>query len=201
MVLRAILLVVFTLALVITGSTDDAGLKVGDQARDFELKNVDGKMVSLADFDDAKGYIIVFTCNTCPYAKAYEDRIVALHKKYAPQGYPVVAINPNDAAIQPGDSYEAMQQRAQEKALPYPYLLDDTQQIATFYGATRTPHVYVLDGDLRVQYIGAIDNNYKDAQQANERYVESAVEALKGGQTINPSTTKAIGCGIKWREQ
>jgi len=174
------------------------GYQVGDKAADFKLKNVDGKMVSLADNKAAKGYIVVFTCNTCPYAKAYESRIVELNKKYAPQGFPVVAINPNDPSVAPGDSYAAMQ----TKKYAFPYLLDETQQVARTYGATRTPHLYVLvrkGSDLEVAYIGAIDDNSEDATAVKTKYVENAMTEILGGKPATTSSTKAIGCTIKWK--
>ena len=174
--------------------------KPGDVATDFKLKNVDGKFVSLADYSKAKGYIVVFTCNHCPYAVAYEDRIIALDKKYASKGYPVIAINPNDPAAQPKDSYQAMQVRAKEKAFSFPYLFDDGQKIYPQYGATKTPHVFVLNkekGKNVVRYIGAIDNNYADAADVSERYVEAAVDALLAGKEVKQTTTAAIGCSIK----
>ena len=176
------------------------GYKPGDVATDFKLKNVDGKFVSLADYSKAKGYIVVFTCNHCPYAVAYEDRIIALDKKYASKGYPVIAINPNDPAAQPKDSYQAMQIRAKEKAFSFPYLFDDGQKIYPQYGATKTPHVFVLNkekGKNVVRYIGAIDNNYADAADVSERYVEAAVDALLAGKEVKQTTTAAIGCSIK----
>lgn len=173
---------------------------IGDAAADFSLPGVDGKKVSLADYGDAKGFIVVFTCNTCPYAKAYEDRIIALDKKYKSLGYPVIAINPNDPVIQPKDNMEAMKARAKEKGFTYPYLLDEGQKVYPQYGATRTPHVFVLkkDGDKNiVKYIGAIDNNYEDASQVSDRYVEEAVDNLLIGREVARSKTVAIGCAIK----
>ena len=156
-------------------------------------------MVSLADIKDAKGYIVVFTCNQCPYAIAYEDRIIELHKKYAPLGYPVIAINSNDKVRQPGDSYDNMQKRVKEKSIPYAYLYDETQEIAQTYGATRTPHVFLLDKDRVVRYIGAIDDNSEEASEAKEKYVENAIDALRAGKEVPVKQTKAIGCGIKWK--
>jgi peroxiredoxin len=179
------------------------GYQPGDVATDFSLKNVDGKMVSLANYKSAKGFIVVFTCNHCPFAKAYENRIIDLHKKYAAKGYPVIAINPNDPAREPEDSYENMQKRAKEMKYGFPYLIDETQGTAKAYGATRTPHVYVLKKGgkgLTVQYIGAIDDNYEDPSQVKTKYVEQAVDALLSNKPVNPATTKAIGCGIKWRK-
>jgi len=178
------------------------GLKVGDQAMDFNLKNVDGQMVSLAGNKDVKGYILIFTCNTCPYSVAYEDRIIELHQKYAPKGYPVVAVQPNDGQRSPGDSFGNMQKRAKDKGFPFPYLLDETQEVTRTYGATNTPHVYVLDrksGDTFViEYIGTIDNNSKNAADADKHYVMDALESLLDGNSVQTTKTKAIGCTIKW---
>ncbi len=176
------------------------GYKVGDVATDFKLKNVDGKMVSWADYPQAKGFIVVFTCNHCPYAKAYEDRIIALDKKYKPLGYPVIAINPNDPVSLPDDSYANMQVRAREKGFTFPYLFDDGQKVYPAYGATRTPHVFVLQKTAQgnvVRYMGAIDDNYEDASAVKVPYVANAVDALLANKTVSPDFTKAIGCGIK----
>lgn len=174
------------------------GYQVGDKAADFKLKNIDGRMVSLADNKAAKGYIVVFTCNTCPYAKAYESRIVGLHDKYAAKGYPVVAINPNDPAVAPGDSYAAMQ----TKKYAFPYLQDESQQVAKTYGATRTPHLYVLTrkgSDFVVSYIGAIDDNSEDPKLVKTKYVENAMTEILAGKSPSTTSTKAIGCTIKWK--
>ena len=176
------------------------GYKVGDVATDFKLKNVDQKMVSLSDYKDAKGFIVVFTCNHCPYAKAYESRIIALDQKYASKGYPVIAINPNDPKVEPTDNFEAMQVRAKEKAFTFPYLFDDGQTVYPQYGATKTPHVFLLNkenGKNIVRYIGAIDDNYADVNDVSNKYVEAAVDALLANQPIAQTTTVAIGCSIK----
>lgn len=177
------------------------GLKVGDKAADFKLKNVDGKDYALTDLKKAKGYVVIFTCNHCPYAIAYEERIIALHKKYEALGYPVVAINPNDKKVQPADSYEKMQERAKEKQYGFLYLYDETQEIAKAFGATRTPHVYILDKDLTVKYIGAIDDNSESAEAVQSKFVENAIDALREGKEVPVAETKAIGCTIKWRKQ
>ena len=179
------------------------GYKVGDTAADFKLKNVDGKLVALADYPAAKGFIVVFTCNTCPYAQAYEQRIIDLNTRYAPQGYPVVAINPNDPATVPGDSYAAMQQLAKAHHYAFPYLQDETQQVAHLYGATRTPHLYVLQREgqgLKVAYVGAIDDNSEDAKLVKTKYLDNALADLLAGKAVAQPTTQAIGCSIKWRK-
>ena len=176
------------------------GYQIGDVATDFSLPNVDGKMVSLSDFADAKGFIVIFTCNTCPYSIAYEDRIIALDKKYSDQGYPVIAINPNDPAAIDGDELSDMNVRAEEKGFTFPYLQDIGQQIYPQYGATKTPHVFVLqkDGaDNIVRYIGAIDDSSRNPKKVKKRYVEQAVDALLAGEAPTTTKTKAIGCSIK----
>lgn len=177
------------------------GYKIGDTAQDFKLKNVDGKSVSLASLKEAKGYIVIFTCNHCPYAKAYEERIIELHQKYASLGFPVIAVNSNDKDVQPADNFANMKKRAKEKKYPFPYLYDATQDVAKSFGATRTPHVYVLDKNRVVRYIGAIDDNSEDPTAVKEKYVGSAVDALLSGQDVAVKETKAIGCGIKWRKK
>ncbi|GAA3610411.1 thioredoxin family protein [Flavivirga amylovorans] len=176
------------------------GYKIGDVAEDFSLKNVDDNMVSLSDYKDAKGFIVTFTCNTCPYAVMYEDRLIALNKKYASKGYPVIAIMPNNTDVKPGDSMEAMKTRAKNKGFTFPYLIDAGQKVYPKYGATKTPHVFLLQKTDRgnvVKYIGAIDDNYKDASAVKTRYVENAVDALLEGKDVKQTETKAIGCSIK----
>lgn len=181
-------------------TTVGSGYKVGDIATDFKLENIDGAKVSLSDYKYAKGFIVIFTCNTCPYAVSYEDRIIALDKKYASKGYPVIAIMPNSTAIQPSDNMENMKQRAKQKGFTFPYLIDEGQKISPQYGATKTPEVYVLQKSSKgneVKYIGAIDDNYQDAKAVKSKYVESAVDALLSGRPIKETQTRAIGCSIK----
>ena len=192
------------IALLATASTFAQGYQVGDKATDFRLKNVDGKMVSMSDYPDAKGIIVIFTCNHCPYSKLYEDRIIAINNKYADKGYPVIAINPNDSIRQPDDSYSKMIIRAKEKGFTFPYLLDAGQHITRAYGASRTPHVFLLQKegkDYIVRYIGAIDDNSKDPAAVQEKYLENAVDNLLAGKKPDPDFTKAIGCTIKWAEK
>jgi peroxiredoxin len=176
------------------------GYKIGDKAEDFRLLNVDGKYVSMSDFPNAKGFVVIFSCNHCPFVVAYEDRMIALHKEFAPKGFPVIAINPNDTILQPQDSYTLMKKRAKEKNFPFPYLIDANQTVYPKYGATRTPHVFLLrrDGsDLRVAYIGAIDDNHQDATKVTEKYLANAINAVISGKQPNPDVTRAIGCTIK----
>jgi peroxiredoxin len=181
-------------------STIEDGYKVGDLATDFSLKNIDDKIVSLSDFKEAKGFILIFTCNTCPVSVLNEDRILALDKKYKKLGYPVIAINPNNPAVQPGDSFKLMKVRAKEKGFTFPYLFDDGQKIFPQYGASATPHVYILQKEkegLRVKYIGAIDNSSRNPAMVKTKYVENAVDALLKGKEVEVNFTRAIGCSIK----
>jgi glutathione peroxidase-family protein len=193
----------FLLVLVVAFSFRPAAYEVGDVVSDFKLKNVDGKMVSMADYSSAKGFIVIFDCNTCPFSKGYNERIVALHNKYADKGFPVIAINPNAAEISKGDSYEEMVKRARQKNYPYAYLHDETQAVAKAFGASNTPHVFVVaksGGSLKVAYIGTIDDNARDGAGAQKKYVENAVDELLAGKAVTQPKTKAIGCGIKWRD-
>ncbi|RTE55459.1 thioredoxin family protein [Arenibacter aquaticus] len=173
------------------------GYKIGDVATDFKLKNVDGNMFSLSDIEKAKGYIVVFTCNECPFAKMYEDRLIALHNEYAPKGYSVIAINPNVSDSNTREGFKAMQKRAEEKEFPFVYLADEGQKIAPQYGALRTPHVFLLDHERKVQYIGTIDDNARSAENVKVKYVVNAIESLENDEKPNPNFTKAIGCQVK----
>tara|TARA_R100001369_G_C3309827_1_gene167131 strand:+ start:459 stop:1070 length:612 start_codon:yes stop_codon:yes gene_type:complete len=199
--LKLLTIMTFGLALfAFTNITIDKGYAVGDIATDFSLENIDGKMVSLSDYKDAKGFIVIFTCNTCPYAVAYEDRVEALNKKYADKGYPVIAIMPNNTDVKPGDNIEAMKARAKAKGFTFPYLMDKGQKIYPQYGATKTPHVYILEKTKKgntVKYIGAIDDNYKDAEAVTVKYAEDAVDSLLKNKDIDVKSTRAIGCSIK----
>ena len=190
----------FLTLLISTTLSAQNGYNIGDVATDFKLENIDGNFISLSNFSEAKGFILIFTCNTCPYAVAYEDRIEALNKKYAPMGYPVVAVMPNNTTIKPGDSLEAMKKRAIEKGFTFPYLIDRKQSIFPQYGATKTPHVFILQKSNTkniIRYIGAIDDNYKSASMVKVKYVENAVEELLIGKEVTVAKTKAIGCSIK----
>ncbi|WP_293308031.1 thioredoxin family protein [Pedobacter sp. UBA5917] len=200
--MKTLILMAFMLLSAVTFAQTE-GYKVGDVVKDFSLKNVNNKTVSLADYKDAKGYIVVFTCNTCPVAKAYQDRVSALNATYAAKGYPILAINPNDAGAVPDESFEKMQALASEKKFNFPYLLDPDHVVTKQFGATRTPHVFVLnktDKGNVVEYIGAIDNDPEEANSARTEYVKNAVNELAAGKKPAIASTKAVGCGIKWKK-
>ena len=193
-------LFILTTFSVLNPSSISKGYQIGDMVDNFKLQNIDGKMVSLSDYNNSKGVIVVFTCNTCPYAVAYEDRIVALDKAFAPKGYPVLAIMPNNIKVKPADDLSHMKKRAEEKGFTFPYLIDADQTVYPKFGATKTPHVYILKTTSKghqVKYIGAIDDNFQDAQKVKTTYVADAVEALLNGKEVSISETRAIGCTIK----
>ena len=184
----------------INSKTVAVGYKIGDEATDFKLKDVNGKMVSLSDYPEAKGFVVIFTCNTCPFAVASEQRMVDLDKEFKPKGYPVIAINPNNPVVQPDDTYVLMQQKAKEAGFTFPYLYDESQTIQAKYGPTKTPHVYLLqkeNGKNIVKYIGAIDDNVRHAAQVKDRFLANAVNELIEGKEVTVKQTKAIGCSVK----
>ncbi|MBR8535173.1 thioredoxin family protein [Carboxylicivirga sediminis] len=185
------LLLMFALSLVAM-----AQVQVGDVAPKFKLLNTDYTEVALEDYNEQEGVILIFTCNHCPYAKFYEERIKQLHSAYKSQGFPVVAINPNDSVKYKEDGFSYMV----DKGYEFPYLLDN-EGIYKAYGANKTPHVFLLlksgADNFKVGYIGAIDDSPQDASEVQLKYLENAIKAVKKGTAINPTLTKAIGCSIK----
>lgn len=203
MLIIAGLVVVVVVLFVNALETNSEGYGVGSTVKDFKLPSTSGNDVSLADYPKAKGFIIVFTCNTCPYAKLYEQRIIELDKKYSGKGYPVIAINPNDVSKQPGDSMKDMVELVEKKSYPFPYLRDDSQEVTKNFGATKTPHVYVLNrqsNKIVVEYIGAIDDSPREEADVQVRYVEKAVDALMLGKKPEVTEQRAIGCTVKWKD-
>ncbi len=189
----------FSVLFFFTVSIVNGQYAIGDIAENFSLKNVDGKSVSLTDFKDVKGYVVIFTCNHCPFSQLYEERIKDLDKNYKQKGFPVIAINPNDATKVPEDSFDEMAKRAKKYKYTFPYLHDETQQTAKAFGATRTPHVFILDNEFRIQYIGAIDDDSEGDKKNKTKYVEKAINDLLNGKQPQIKETKAIGCTIKWK--
>lgn len=168
----------------------------------FSLPNIDGGEISMESFPEAKGFIVVFTCNHCPYAIAYESRIIELDKKFRAQGFPVIAISSNDVAKYPQDSPENMKLRAETKGFTFPYLFDESQEIAKAFEAERTPHVYIIqnsEAGPEIVYKGAIDDNYQRPAEVKQKYVEEVVEKLIRGENVEYFETPAVGCSIKWK--
>ena len=194
------ILSMFALTLFFAGAPESDTYQIGDVVNDFSLKNVDSKMISLSEYAE-KGAIIIFDCNTCPYSKAYRTRIQALDAKYFSKGFPVIAINSNNPERSPDDSFENMIKYANDHEFKHAYVNDTDQSVAKVFGATNTPHVFIVKkegGKFVLSYIGAIDNNTKDADAADKKYVEDAVDAILEGKTPPMTKTKAIGCTIKW---
>lgn len=174
-------------------------LNIGDEAIPFTLPGVDGEAYSLSNYQDKAAVAVVFTCNHCPYARAWEDRIVSIQNDYADQGVQVLAINANDAEKYPDDGFQQMQQRAGEKSFSFPYLHDESQEVATAYGAERIPEVFLFDGDRKLAYHGAVDDNYDDPNAVEERYLRDAIDAVLSGGEPPASETRPVGCTIKWK--
>lgn len=173
-------------------------LRIGDEAPDFSLPGVDGKTHTLSEYGEYKVLVVIFTCNHCPYVKAYDDRIIALQKELGPRGVMFVGINSNEDAGYPEDSFPNMVRKAEEAGLNYPYLRDESQQTATAYGATHTPEIFVFDAARGLRYSGKIDDNWREPRRVRERYLHDALTELIGDKEVSNPETYAIGCTIKW---
>ena len=177
---------------------DSVGLLLGASAIDFQLKGVDGKTHSLNSFSDKKALVVIFSCNHCPYVQAYEDRMVQIQKDYSPKGVTIVAINSNDDTGYPEDSYPNMIKRAKERGFNFPYLRDDTQEIAKKYGAICTPHVFAFDQQPRLQYKGRIDDN-RNPESVKTKDLRNALDAILAGHKPSVQETRPFGCSVKWK--
>jgi peroxiredoxin len=176
-----------------------ANVKIGDAALGFELPAVDGNNYSLAAIAQGKSATaVVFMCNHCPYVLGWMDRLMAIARDYAEQGVAFVGINSNDPAKYAADDFPGMQKQAAEWGLPFPYLHDETQEVATAYGAERTPEVFLFDADLALRYHGAPDDNY-DATKASVPYLRNALDAVLAGKEPALAETPPVGCTVKWK--
>jgi peroxiredoxin len=178
---------------------EDKELAVGTKAPEFNLKGTDGEKHTLASYTGkAKATVVVFTCNTCPYSKAYEPVLLELAAKYKEQPVKFVLINSNSIKVKPEDSYEHMVELAKAKSYPFPYLYDESQDVAHSYGARVTPHVFLVDDKQICRYRGRIDDNVK-REEAKQFDLINAIDAMLAGKEIPVAETKAFGCGIKWK--
>ena len=168
------------------------------QAPDFCLPGVDGRDWALADFADAAALVVVFTCNHCPYAIAYEERLIALQREFSERGVSFVAICSNDATTHPGDGFEAMKVHAAERGFPFPYLRDETQEVARAYDAACTPDIFVFDGLHRLVANTRIDDNWKDASAVARHDLREILKATLAGQPAPFKPEPSMGCNIKW---
>ena len=176
-----------------------ANLGIGDKAISFKLPGVDDKIHALDEYAGKDGIAVVFSCNHCPYVRAWEDRMVQIQSDYASRGMQLVAINANDETKYQDDSFPRMKERAREKKFNFPYLRDGTQEAARAYGAERTPEVFLFDRNLILQYHGAIDDNYDNPSNVKEHYLRNALDALLVGKSPKVAETKAVGCTVKWK--
>ena len=172
-------------------------LSLGDQIPEFSLPATDGSSHDARD-GDAPATVVVFTCNHCPYALAWHERIADVARDYAPQGVRLLAVNPNDAERYPRDSMEAMRRRVEAESWPMPYLRDESQSVARTFGARTTPDVFVFDRQGRLRYRGAPDADYDDPSQ-NARWLRSALDAVLEGAELERAETTPVGCSIKWK--
>lgn len=175
-------------------------LPLGHQAPDFhDLPGTDGQLYSLSSFGNTPALVVIFTCNHCPYAQAYEDRLIALARTYQPRGIAFIAINPNETNGYPEDNMEAMKRRAAEKNFPFPYVRDDTQQVAKTFGAVCTPHIFVFDRERKLVYEGRIDDNWKVPHAVRSHDLKNALDDLLAGRPVQVPQAPPMGCSIKWK--
>ncbi|MBI4167584.1 MAG: thioredoxin family protein [Candidatus Aenigmarchaeota archaeon] len=174
-------------------------LKINDSVVGFELKGVDDMMYSISEFAGKKILIVIFTCNHCPYAKAYQDRIIAVQKDYSMKGVQAIAINSNDDSKYTEDSFEGMKMRSKEKGFNFPYLRDESQDVARDYGAKATPHVFVFDSARKLRYAGAIDDNWENESAVKQKYLRNALDAILSNKDVETKETMPVGCTIKWK--
>jgi peroxiredoxin len=176
-----------------------AKIKIGDNAIPFTLPGVDDKEHALSDYKDAEALAVVFSCNHCPYVRAWEDRMVQIQSDYADKGVQFLAINSNDIRRYPEDSFPKMKERALEKGFNFPYLFDDSQEVPRAYGAERTPEVFLFDQSGVLRYHGAIDDNYDNPNAVKKHYLRDALDAILAGGTPPAQETTPVGCTIKWK--
>jgi peroxiredoxin len=190
-------------SLVLAASVAVAGgpLAIGSSmpSADVKMKNVDGTEMTLAQVKKPAGTLVVFTCNHCPFAKAWEARIVELGNTYEAKGIGVVAVNANDPKVAAEDDFDGMQRRAKERGMQFPYVVDATSNVARAFGATRTPEAFLFDKDGKLVYHGTIDDNGEEPSKVEKTYLKDALDAVASGKEVAVKETKSIGCGIKFR--
>ena len=166
---------------------------------DHQLADISGNTMTLADVKGDAGTLVVFSCNTCPWVIRWEDRYVTLANTYAPKGIGMIAVNSNAARFGSEDSLEEMVEHAKNNGYNFPYAQDPESELASAFGATKTPHIYLFNADDKLVYLGAIDDNAKNAKKVEVPFLANAIDALLAGNPINPQTTKALGCSIKFK--
>ncbi|RME44502.1 MAG: thioredoxin family protein [Chloroflexi bacterium] len=174
-------------------------MNLGDPIIPFSLVGVDNQIHSTDDYSDKAALVVIFSCNHCPYVRAWEDRMIQIQADYADKGVQLIAINSNDVERYPEDSFPEMQARAQQKGFNFPYLFDETQEVATAYQAERTPEVFLFDQDRRLRYHGAIDDNVEGPNEVEHHYLRDALDAVLAGEEPPITSTPPVGCTIKWK--
>lgn len=182
-----------------TGTMPIEELDIGKKApmTDVEVKDVSGEMMTLQEVAQENGLLVIFSCNTCPWVKQWEDRYNPIANLAEENHVGMIALNPNTDYRDRGDGFEDMKQRAEEKNYQFPYALDENNKLADAYGATRTPHVFLFNSDMELVYRGAIDDNAKSAENVDKHYLRDAIKELSAGKVISTKTTKSLGCTIK----
>lgn len=174
-------------------------LKIGSTAPDFNLPGIDGNNYSLDYFKGKKGFIIIFSCNHCPYVRAYENRIKKIQSDYAIKGISIIAINSNDSDQYEDDSFQNMIKRGKEMEFNFPYVRDEQQIVAKAYGASHTPEIFLFNNQKKLMFHGKIDDNWRDESKIKSQYLRDAIGELIGGKEISVPETFTIGCTIKWK--
>lgn len=197
-----VLAVFIFLALVPAEEHTKAELEIGAKApmTDVKVKDISGKMLTLNEVAGPQGLLVIFSCNTCPWVTRWEDRYNPVANLAKEHGIGTIALNPNAAYRNRGDSFEDMQKRAKENNYQFYYALDDDSKIAEAFGATRTPHIFLFNSDMELVYRGAIDDNANSAEDVEKPYLKNAIKELAGGKEISTKTSKSLGCTIKWAE-
>jgi peroxiredoxin len=175
-------------------------MAIGTAAPSLSLPGADGKTHTWDEYKDAKAVVVVFTCLSCPVAKAYEERIIALGRDYASKGVKMVAIMSNDITIKPDDATDKLKARSEEMKYPFVYLVDSTQEVAKSYGAKVTPHLYIFGADRKLVYRGRLDDN-PDPEKVTTKDARNALDAILAGKPIQSAETRPFGCSIKWKKE
>jgi peroxiredoxin len=175
-------------------------LPIGAEAplTDLEVQDVSGEMLTLGEVAKSNGLLVNFSCNTCPWVEAWEDRYNPIAQLAEENDIGVIALNPNAAIRDNGESLQDMKERAEKSNYQFPYALDKDSKLASAFGATRTPHIYLFNSDMELVYRGAIDDNAKSVEDVKNPYLKNAIKDLAAGNEISPKTTKSLGCTIKW---
>lgn len=177
----------------------DNKLKIDSAIPEFSILGIDDKTYSLKTFSDKNILIIIFSCNHCPYVQAYEERIINLQKDFEKDGVQIIAINSNDDVKYPDDSFDEMKKRAELKKFNFPYLRDETQDVAKAFGATHTPQIFLFDKQRKLKYEGKIDDNWQEPEKVKSAYLKDAIVEVLNGKEVSVPETFSIGCTIKWK--